>query len=171
MTDTIARLKYDTSFAVAARENTDARAFAKQWSKTVMCKENRRNALYNHENDLEQSCTNENKWNTWQRHRETFLHEQKMWAQDENETKGCLELWPLPKLFFFFLVDHLDRRWTFGIFTDIGNQIDTLKKKHTKFWSRRLGFALLFYPIAKMCLWNCLWTLTALQIFLLRKRG
>ena len=73
--------------------------------------------------------------------------------------------------FFFFLVDHLDRRWTFGIFTDMGNQIDTLKKKHTKFWSRRLGFALLFYPIAKMCLWNCLWTLTALQIFLLRKRG
>ena len=30
MTDTIARLKYDTSFAVAAGENSGARAFAKQ---------------------------------------------------------------------------------------------------------------------------------------------
>ena len=51
---------------------------------------------------MEQCCTNENKWNTRQRHRETLLHEQKMWVQDENETKRCLELWPLSQLFFFF---------------------------------------------------------------------
>lgn len=73
--------------------------------------------------------------------------------------------------FFFFFGRSSRQKVNFWYMHRHGKSNRHIKKKNTKFWSRRLAFALLFHPRAEMCLWNCLWTLTARQIFLLRKRG